>query len=193
MVKPERRSVTSVAQEFGIVHSIVSRGSRAFRTTAIASRRRGGGRPRLTTAEDDRYIVQRARRDPCPLVLFDVAHCHRKIKRPKYTPKKTQMGKEYSVKVTLTGDCTMFKDSEHHRKRCRRFAEINGAQRTGSWAKSPPPCSRATVEINRGRPPRLLRKAVAVVRNALDTVKQCCERYQTPGLQTSHSVLPVSR
>ena len=60
----EGRSVTSVAQEFGIAHSIVSRAWRAFRTTGTAVRGRGGGRPRSTTAADDRYIVQQARRDP---------------------------------------------------------------------------------------------------------------------------------
>ena len=60
----EGRTMTSVAQEFGIAHSVVSRAWRAFRTFGTAAPRRGGGRPRTTTPRDDRYIVQQARRDP---------------------------------------------------------------------------------------------------------------------------------
>ena len=60
----EGRTMTSVAQEFGIAHSVVSPAWRAFRTFGTAARRRGGGRPRTTTPRDDRYIVQQARRDP---------------------------------------------------------------------------------------------------------------------------------
>ncbi|GFU85587.1 transposable element Tcb2 transposase [Trichonephila clavipes] len=58
----EHRSVTSVAAEFGIAHSIVSRLWRQFQTTGTAIRGFSSGRPRGTTPTDDRYIVLQARR-----------------------------------------------------------------------------------------------------------------------------------
>ncbi|GFX97104.1 transposable element Tcb1 transposase [Trichonephila clavipes] len=58
-----RRSVTSVAAEFGIEHSIVSRLWRQFQTTGTAIRGFSSGRPRGTTPADDRYIVLQARRN----------------------------------------------------------------------------------------------------------------------------------
>ncbi|KFM72167.1 Transposable element Tc1 transposase, partial [Stegodyphus mimosarum] len=59
----EGRSVTSVAAEFGIAHSIVSRLGRQFQTTGTAIRGFSSGRPRGTTPEDDRYIALQARRN----------------------------------------------------------------------------------------------------------------------------------
>ncbi|GFX56761.1 transposable element Tc1 transposase [Trichonephila clavipes] len=59
----EGRSVTSVAAEFGIVHSIVSRLWRQFQTTGTAIRGFSSGRPRGTTPADDRYIDLQARRN----------------------------------------------------------------------------------------------------------------------------------
>ncbi|GFW75823.1 transposable element Tcb2 transposase [Trichonephila clavipes] len=53
----EGRSVTSVAAEFGIAHSIVSRLWRQFQTTGTAIWGFSSGRPRGTTPTDDRYIV----------------------------------------------------------------------------------------------------------------------------------------
>ncbi|GFU04616.1 transposable element Tc3 transposase [Trichonephila clavipes] len=50
----EGRSVTSVATEFGIAHSIVSRLWRQFETTGTAIREFSSGRPRGTTPADDR-------------------------------------------------------------------------------------------------------------------------------------------
>ncbi|GFV82591.1 transposable element Tc1 transposase [Trichonephila clavipes] len=47
----EGRSVTSVAAEFGIAHSIVSRLWRQFQTTGTAIRGFSSGRPRGTTPE----------------------------------------------------------------------------------------------------------------------------------------------
>ncbi|GFX23897.1 transposable element Tc3 transposase [Trichonephila clavipes] len=58
----EGRSVTSVAAEFGIAHSIVSRLWRQFQTTGTAIRGLSSGHPRGTTLADDRYIVLEARR-----------------------------------------------------------------------------------------------------------------------------------
>ncbi|GFX73039.1 HTH_Tnp_Tc3_2 domain-containing protein [Trichonephila clavipes] len=59
----EGRSVTSVAAEFGITHSIVSRLWRQFQTTGTAIRGFSSGRSRGTTPADDRYIVLQARRN----------------------------------------------------------------------------------------------------------------------------------
>ncbi|GFW17177.1 transposable element Tcb2 transposase [Trichonephila clavipes] len=59
----EGRSVISVAAEFGIAHSIVSRHWRQFQTTGTAIRGFSSGRPRGTTPADDRYIVLQARRN----------------------------------------------------------------------------------------------------------------------------------
>ncbi|GFX39499.1 transposable element Tcb2 transposase [Trichonephila clavipes] len=59
----EGRSVTSVAAEFGIDHSIVSRLWRKFQTTGTAIRGFSSGHPRGTTPADDRYIVLQARRN----------------------------------------------------------------------------------------------------------------------------------
>ncbi|GFT56456.1 transposable element Tcb2 transposase [Trichonephila clavipes] len=59
----EGRSVTSVAAEFGIAHSTVSRLWRQFLTTGTAIRGFSSGHPRGTTPADDRYIVLQARRN----------------------------------------------------------------------------------------------------------------------------------
>ncbi|GFX34644.1 transposable element Tcb1 transposase [Trichonephila clavipes] len=60
----EGRSVTSVAAEFGITHSIISLFWRQFQTTGTAIRGfSSSGRPRGTTPTDDRYIVLQARRN----------------------------------------------------------------------------------------------------------------------------------
>ncbi|GFW38552.1 transposable element Tc3 transposase [Trichonephila clavipes] len=59
----EGRSVTNVAEEFGIAHSIFSRLWRQFQTTGTHIRGFSSGRPRGTTPADDRYIVLQARRN----------------------------------------------------------------------------------------------------------------------------------
>ncbi|GFW37248.1 transposable element Tcb2 transposase [Trichonephila clavipes] len=58
----EGRAVTSVAAEFGINKSVVSRAWKAFQTTGTAVRKVGGGRPTMTTAGDDRYIILQVKR-----------------------------------------------------------------------------------------------------------------------------------
>ncbi|GFW05855.1 uncharacterized protein TNCV_603271 [Trichonephila clavipes] len=58
----EGRTVTSVAAEFGINKSVFSRAWKAFQTTGTAVRKVGGGRPRMTTAGDDRYIILQVKR-----------------------------------------------------------------------------------------------------------------------------------
>ncbi|GFW86494.1 transposable element Tcb1 transposase [Trichonephila clavipes] len=59
----EGRSVTSVAAEFGIAHSIVSRLWRQFQTTGTAIRGFSSDRPRGTPPADNRYIVLQVRRN----------------------------------------------------------------------------------------------------------------------------------
>ncbi|GFW25579.1 uncharacterized protein TNCV_1308401 [Trichonephila clavipes] len=58
----EGRTVTSVAAEFEINKSVVSRTWEAFQTTGTAVNKVGGGRPRTTTAGDDRCIILQAKR-----------------------------------------------------------------------------------------------------------------------------------
>ncbi|GFT29783.1 transposable element Tcb2 transposase [Trichonephila clavipes] len=58
----EGRTVTSVAAEFRINKSVVSRAWKAFQTTGTSVRKVGGGRLRTTTAGDDRYIILQAKR-----------------------------------------------------------------------------------------------------------------------------------
>ncbi|GFV72356.1 transposable element Tcb1 transposase [Trichonephila clavipes] len=53
----EGRNVTSVAAEFGIAHSIVSRLWRQFQTTGKATRGSSSGCPRGTTPADDRRLL----------------------------------------------------------------------------------------------------------------------------------------
>ncbi|GFT75550.1 transposable element Tcb1 transposase [Trichonephila clavipes] len=59
----EARNVTSMAAEYGIAHSIVSRLWRQFQTTGTAIRGFSSGRPRGTKPADDRYIVLQAKRN----------------------------------------------------------------------------------------------------------------------------------
>ncbi|GFT32704.1 transposable element Tcb2 transposase [Trichonephila clavipes] len=58
----EGRTVTSVAAEFGINKSVVSRAWKAFQTTRTAVRKVAGDRPRTNTVGDNRYIILQAKR-----------------------------------------------------------------------------------------------------------------------------------
>ncbi|GFS80974.1 transposable element Tcb1 transposase [Trichonephila clavipes] len=75
----EGRSVTSVAAEFGIAHSIVSRLWRQFQTTGTAIRGFSSGRPRGTTPADDRYIVLQARKNRRQTAGEIARHTHRRL------------------------------------------------------------------------------------------------------------------
>ncbi|GFV96037.1 transposable element Tcb2 transposase [Trichonephila clavipes] len=55
-------NVTSVAAEFGINQSVVSRAWKAFQTTSTAIRKAAGGHPRTATAGDDQYVILPAKR-----------------------------------------------------------------------------------------------------------------------------------
>ncbi|GFT17554.1 transposable element Tcb2 transposase [Trichonephila clavipes] len=82
----EGRSVTSVAAEFGIAHSIVSRLWRQFQTTGTALRGFSSGRPRGTTPTDDRYIVLQARRNRRQTAGEIAGHTTQATERPIYLP-----------------------------------------------------------------------------------------------------------
>ncbi|GFW88981.1 transposable element Tcb2 transposase [Trichonephila clavipes] len=56
------RTVTSVAAEFGINKSVISRTWKAFQTTGTTVKKVVGDHPRTTTAGDDRYIILQANR-----------------------------------------------------------------------------------------------------------------------------------
>ncbi|GFV70978.1 transposable element Tcb1 transposase [Trichonephila clavipes] len=75
-------SVTSVAAEFGIAHSIVSRLWRQFQTTGTAIQGFSSGRPRGTTPADDRYIVLQARRNRRQTALEIARHTTQATGRP---------------------------------------------------------------------------------------------------------------
>ncbi|GFV58970.1 transposable element Tcb2 transposase [Trichonephila clavipes] len=51
------QSITDVALFFGIHHSVISRFWKQFQTTQIVVRRPVGGRPRITTLAEGRYIA----------------------------------------------------------------------------------------------------------------------------------------
>ncbi|GFV81480.1 transposable element Tcb2 transposase [Trichonephila clavipes] len=57
MIEKLEATVTSVTAEFGINKSVVSRAWKAFQSTGTAVRMVGCGRPRMTTAGDDGYII----------------------------------------------------------------------------------------------------------------------------------------
>ncbi|GFX66212.1 transposable element Tc3 transposase [Trichonephila clavipes] len=70
----EGRSVTSVAAEFGIAHSIVSRLWRQFQTTGTAMRGFSSGCPRGTTPSHDRGAMGLQF-----LFMDDNVPCHRTV------------------------------------------------------------------------------------------------------------------
>ncbi|GFT89347.1 transposable element Tcb2 transposase [Trichonephila clavipes] len=51
------QSITDVALFFGVHHSVISRLWKQFQTTQTVVRRPVGGRPRVTTPVEDRYIA----------------------------------------------------------------------------------------------------------------------------------------
>ncbi|GFU99101.1 transposable element Tc1 transposase [Trichonephila clavipes] len=74
----EARSVTSVAAEFGIACSIVSRLWRQFQTTGTAVREFSSGRPRGTTPADDRRLHAGGLFARCPVRCVPLTPAHRR-------------------------------------------------------------------------------------------------------------------
>ncbi|GFW14570.1 transposable element Tcb2 transposase [Trichonephila clavipes] len=72
----EGRTVTSVAAEFEINKSVISRSWKAFQTTSTAVRKVGGCRPRTKTAGDGRYIIlqeKRGRRQSASVIALQLS------------------------------------------------------------------------------------------------------------------------
>ncbi|GFW04495.1 transposable element Tcb2 transposase [Trichonephila clavipes] len=61
----EGRNLTSEAKEFGINKSVISRAWASLPNHSYSVRKIGGGRPRKTTAANDRHIVLQAKRTRC--------------------------------------------------------------------------------------------------------------------------------
>ncbi|GFY07081.1 transposable element Tcb1 transposase [Trichonephila clavipes] len=78
----EGRGVTSVAAEFGIAHSIVSRFWREFQTTGTAIRGFSSGRQRGSTPADDRYIDLQVRRNRRQTAVEIARHTTQATGRP---------------------------------------------------------------------------------------------------------------
>ncbi|GFV32313.1 HTH_Tnp_Tc3_2 domain-containing protein [Trichonephila clavipes] len=57
------QSITDVAFSFGVHHSVVSHSWKQLQTTQTVVRRPEGGRPRVTTPAEDRYIAIVAKRN----------------------------------------------------------------------------------------------------------------------------------
>ncbi|GFU52837.1 transposable element Tcb2 transposase [Trichonephila clavipes] len=57
------QSITDVAFFFGLHHSVISRLWKQHQTTQTVVRRPVGGRPRVTTPAEDRYIAVVAKRN----------------------------------------------------------------------------------------------------------------------------------
>ncbi|GFU70067.1 transposable element Tcb2 transposase [Trichonephila clavipes] len=57
------QSITDVALFCGVLHSVISRLWKQFQTTQTVVRRPVGGRPRVTTPAEDRYIAIVAKRN----------------------------------------------------------------------------------------------------------------------------------
>ncbi|GFU44441.1 transposable element Tcb2 transposase [Trichonephila clavipes] len=74
----EGRSVTSVAAEFGIAHSIVSRLWRQFQTTGTAIWGFSSGRPRGTTPADDQRLHGGGLFARRPVRCVPLTHAHRR-------------------------------------------------------------------------------------------------------------------
>lgn len=72
----ECRSVTSVTEEFGIAHCIVSRARKTFQTTGTSVRGLSTGRLLETTAADERYLAEQARRDRRQTAGEIAKHCN---------------------------------------------------------------------------------------------------------------------
>ncbi|GFV17673.1 transposable element Tcb2 transposase [Trichonephila clavipes] len=129
----EGRSVTSVAAEFGIAHSIVSRLWRQFQTTGTAIRRFSSGRPQRTTPADDRYIVLKAKRNRRQTAGEIARHTTQAIGRPisRFTVARRLHGgglfaRRPVRRVPLT---------PAHRRRCSLWCREHRNWRDNEWGR----------------------------------------------------------
>ncbi|GFW99482.1 transposable element Tcb2 transposase [Trichonephila clavipes] len=128
----EGHSVTSVAAEFGIPHSIVSRLWRKFQTTGSAIRGFSSGHPRGTTPADDRYIVLQARRNRRQTAGEIARHTAQATGRPisRFTvPRRLHGGGLFARRPVRCVPLT----PAHRRRHESRFSLSNDSHRILIW------------------------------------------------------------
>ncbi|GFV44897.1 transposable element Tcb2 transposase [Trichonephila clavipes] len=127
----EGRSVTSVAAELGIAHSIVSRLWRQFQTTGTAIRGFSSGRPRGTTPADDRYIFLQARRNRRQTAGEITRHTTQATDIALYRGQKT--ARWWSVCTTPCTLCTSLTPA--HRRRRSLWCREHRNWRDNEWGR----------------------------------------------------------
>ncbi|GFV64134.1 transposable element Tc1 transposase [Trichonephila clavipes] len=125
------RSVTSVADEFGIALSIVSRLWRQFQTTGTAIRGLSSGRPRGTTPADDRYIVLQARRNRWQTAGEIARHTTQATGRPisRFTVARRLHGDGLFARRPVRDESRFSLSSDSH----RRFSLSSDSHRIFIW------------------------------------------------------------
>ncbi|GFY31021.1 transposable element Tcb1 transposase [Trichonephila clavipes] len=112
----EGRKITDVAREFDIVHSVVLRLWKSFKTTEMCSRRHGGGCVRSTRPAEDRYIVLSAKRN-------------RRITAQQHRTARLQWCREHHNWTEQDWACVLFSDE------CR-FSLSSDCRRQLIWRES---------------------------------------------------------
>ncbi|GFW99516.1 transposable element Tc1 transposase [Trichonephila clavipes] len=110
----EGRSVTSVAAEFGIAHSIVSRFWRQFQTTRTAILRFSSGRPRETTPADDRRVHGGGLFARRPVRCVPLTPAHRRRRSLWYREHRNWRDNEWG-RVLFTDESRFSLSSDSHR------------------------------------------------------------------------------
>ncbi|GFV48290.1 transposable element Tcb2 transposase [Trichonephila clavipes] len=110
----EGRSVTSVAAEFGIAHSIVSRLWRQFQTTGTAIRGLSSGRPRGTTLADDRRLHSGGLFARRPVRCVPLTPAHRR-RRSLWCQKHRNWRDNECGRVLFTDESRFSLSSDSHR------------------------------------------------------------------------------
>ncbi|GFW63289.1 transposable element Tcb2 transposase [Trichonephila clavipes] len=112
----EGRKITDVDREFDIVHSVVSRLWKSFKTNGVCSRQHGGGRVRSTTPEEDRYIVISAKRN-------------RRTTAQQHRTARLQWCREHHNWTEQDWACVLFSDES-------RFSLLSDCRRQLIWHES---------------------------------------------------------
>ncbi|GFX11343.1 transposable element Tcb2 transposase [Trichonephila clavipes] len=128
-------TVTSVAAEFGINKSVISRAWKAFQTTGTAVRKVGGGRPRTTTAGDDRYIIlqaKRGRRQAASVIAQQLSTATRRQVSWFIVAKRLHKGGLFTRRPEL---CLPLKVD--HRRHCLQWCREHKIWTTDQWESCP--------------------------------------------------------
>ncbi|GFX82378.1 transposable element Tcb2 transposase [Trichonephila clavipes] len=117
----EGRTDTSVAADFGINKSVVSRAWEAFQITGTAVRKVGGGHLNTTTAGDDQYTILQAIRDQHELasvISQQLCTATGRLTRGLLRPDASTKGAYWSTvlnaasRLKLTIDATIYSGAE---------------------------------------------------------------------------------